>query len=148
MIRVRAPRELAAGCTFLVIAAFFLWFGRHLPVGSASFMEAGYFPRLASTMLAVLGLVIVANALRVEGEGLAPWAWRPLLILNGAVALFGFLIGRAGLVVTTAVVVILASFAGRRLGWGELALLALALIVLMVALFHYGLDLPIPVWPR
>ncbi len=148
MIRIRAHRDFASGCVFILIAAFFLWFGRNLPVGSASFMEAGYFPRLAGILLGICGVFIAVKALATEGEGLVAWTWRPLLILNGAVALFGLMIGRVGLVGTTIVVVILASFAGQRLRWLELAALAAALVALMVGLFHFGLGLPIPVWPR
>ena len=148
MIRIKAQRDFAAGCMFILIALFFLWFGRDLPIGSSSFMEAGYFPRLASVLLAVFGLWIVVSALRLDGPGLASWAWRPLLILAGAVAGFGLIITHAGLVITTIVMVVAIAAAGQPLRWRELLGLVVALNVLMVGLFHYGLDLPIPVWPR
>lgn len=148
MIRIRAPRDFAAGCVFLLIALFFLWFGRHLSMGSSSFMEAGYFPRLASLMLAILGLLVVASSMRFDGPDLTPWALRPLLILSGAVVLFGLIIPRAGLVVTTIVVVAASTVAGHRLRRWEVIILSVVLALLMVGLFHYGLSLPIPVWPK
>ncbi|MCL4767343.1 MAG: tripartite tricarboxylate transporter TctB family protein [Hyphomicrobiaceae bacterium] len=148
MIRIKAPRDFAAGCLFILIAAFFLWFGRNLSIGSSSFMEAGYFPRLASIVLAILGLMAIASSLRFDGPGLSAWAWRPLLVLSGSVAVFGLLIPRAGLIITTLVVIAIAAATGRRLGWREFIGLAIALVALMVAIFHYGLNLPVPVWPR
>ncbi len=148
MIRIKAPQDFAAGCMFILIALFFFWFGRNLPIGSSSFMEAGYFPRLASALLAILGLGIVVSSLRVDGPGLASWAWRPLLVLIGAVVGFGLIIQRGGLVITTLMVVIAATVSGLHLRWHESLGLAVVLNVLMVGLFHYGLGLPIPVWPR
>ncbi len=148
MIRIKAPRDFAAGCLFILIAAFFLWFGRNLSMGSSSFMEAGYFPRLVSIVLVILGLMVMASSLRFEGPGLTPWAWRPLLVLSGSVAVFGLLIPRGGLVITTLVVIAMAATTGRRLGWREFIGLSVALVALMVGIFHYGLNLPVPVWPR
>jgi hypothetical protein len=148
MIRIKAHRDFAAGLMFILIALFFLWFGRKLPVGTSVFMESGYFPRLAGVALALLGLWIVISSLRVEGSRLEPWAWRPLLTLSGAVAGFGLIIPYGGLVVTTVVVVIASIAAGFHLRLREALGLAVVLNILMVGLFHYGLNLPVPVWPQ
>lgn len=148
MIQIKGPRDFAAGCTFILIALFYLWFGRNLSIGSSSFMEAGYFPRLAAVALALFGAIIAIRAIAVEGPELESWAWRPLLILTGCVVLFGLIITRAGLVLTTVLVVVAMSFAGGRLSWKQLAGFVAALVLFMVGLFHFGLGLAIPVWPR
>jgi hypothetical protein len=44
--------------------------------------------------------------------------------------------------------VIAIAAAGQSLRWRELLGLVVTLSILMVGVFHYGLDLPIPVWPR
>lgn len=148
MIRIRAPQDFAAGCMFIAISVFFLWFGRDLSIGTSSFMEAGYFPRLASFLLAFFGAWIVLFSLKLEGPQLERWAWRPLIVLTLAVAGFGFIVTFAGLVITTFAVVITTTLAGFQLRAREAVVLAVALSALMVLLFHFGLNLPIPVWPR
>ena len=90
---------------------------------------------------------MLVQALIQHGAGLERWAWRPLVLLTATVLAFGFLINRAGLVVATIAIVIIANYAARPLPVSRLAPLAIGLAALMVGLFHYGLGLPIPVWP-
>ncbi len=49
---------------------------------------------------------------------------------------------------TTLAVALTATLAGEWLGARRLAGLLAAMAVMMVGLFHFGLELPIPLWPR
>lgn len=147
-MRKPAPRDIGAGLMFSSLGIAGLWFARDLPAGTASFMEAGYMPRLVSWILLGLGAAITMRGLVREGPALTPWGGRPLAILTLAVLLFALLIDRLGLVISVAGMTMLLSQAGQRvLGWRQLAAFALALSAAAAALFHYGLGLPIPLWP-
>jgi hypothetical protein len=74
-------------------------------------------------------------------------AWRPIILVGGAVAVFAILLPTAGLAVTSFAVVICAGFASYDVRHRENALLAVALAIFAVVLFVTVLGLPIPVWP-
>ena len=59
-------------------------------------MGPGYFPLMLGILLAVLGAVIMFQALAVEtedGEPIGKWAWKPLVFIIGANLAFGVLLG-------------------------------------------------------
>ena len=146
-MRPRSPQDLAAGLLFIVVGLAGLWFGRNLEMGSASFMQGGYMPRLVCWVLIAIGAVVFARALLEQGPRLERWAWRPLVLMTATILAFGFLINRAGLVIATVAIVIASNYAARPLPWSRSLPLAAGLAALMVGLFHFGLGLPIPIWP-
>ena len=146
-MRPRSPQDVAAGLFFILIGMAGLWFGRNLEVGTASFMQGGYMPRLICWILIGIGAAVLLQAMLQAGKGLERWAWRPLVLLTATILAFGFLINRAGLVIATLAIVLIANFAARPLPWTRLLPLAAGLAALMVGLFHFGLGLPIPLWP-
>jgi hypothetical protein len=147
-VQPRSAQDFCAGLLFVAVAAAGLFLGRKLEVGSASFMGTGYMPRLVCGVLMVIGVAVMLRAVFREGPRLSTWAWRPLLLLTATILAAGFLIQKAGLVLTTIAIVVIANYAGHPLKLPRLAALTVALVVFAVGLFHYGLALPIPVWPR
>ena len=144
---IKSSQEFAAGTMFVTVGVGGLWFGRNLKIGSASFMEAGYLPTLLSWVLIGIGAVVLIRSLVTSGPKLTTWAWRPLLLLTVTVFAFGLLINNAGLVLTTVAVTLLANYAGQPLKPLPLAILIGVMVAMMVAVFYFGLRLPIPVWP-
>ena len=140
-------RDTLTGLIAIAIACLALWFGRALPVGDASFMEAGYMPRLLAALVIGLGVIVVIRGVLANGPRMESSVWRPILLLCLAVVVFGALVGRAGLVLTTVAVTLVTSLAGEWLGARRFAGLLAAMVVMMVGLFHFGLALPIPLWP-
>jgi hypothetical protein len=141
-------RDAVTGFVAIALGIIALWAGRALPVGDASFMEAGYMPRLVAFLVIGIGAFVALRGILAGGPRMEGWVWRPILLLCFAVAVFGLLIGRAGLVPTTLAVALTATLAGEWLGARRLAGLLAAMAVMMVGLFHFGLELPIPLWPR
>jgi putative tricarboxylic transport membrane protein len=81
------------------------------PIGTAVRMGPGYFPLWVGGLVALLGALLLVQALRFDGPPLPRVHWHPLLlILVGGVA-FGYLLKPLGLVLATAVLVIVS--AGR-----------------------------------
>jgi hypothetical protein len=97
--------------------------------------------------LAGLGVVLVVRSVVIDGEPLPRFRVLPLAIIAGAVCLFGLAIEPLGLVVSLAILVVLAAVAGPQSRLVETVALAVGLIVFSVGVFVYARGLPLPVWP-
>ena len=120
----------------------------HYQVGSALRMGPGYFPIGVGGLVALLGLVLVARSLRAPGARLVLPRLRPVALVLGAGVAFGYLLKPLGLVLATAMLVIVAAAGGHEFRWREALPLALALAAFAVGVFVYGLELPFPLWPE
>lgn len=147
MVRISSPKDFLAGLLFVGIALAGLYIGREYPVGLALRMGPGYIPRLLLMALLGLGLVIAIRGVTIEDADEGGWAWRPLIVIPGAMLLFGLTIERFGLVIATLAVVLASSFAWSRFRITETLAVATGLALFAVAVFVWGLRLNIPVWP-
>ena len=146
-MRVRLTTDLLTGLLFLALGGFVLVYGARYPIGSAVRMGPGYFPRLISSGLALLGVVLVARSLLRGGETIGALALRPLvLVLLGTFA-FGLLIERAGFWLASIVLVFASRLVERELRLAEVAGLALVLTALITVIFRYALGLPMQLLP-
>ena len=65
----------------------FAWGATNYNVGDAARMGPGYFPLLLGSVMALIGVLIIINALvvkSVDGDKIGPWAWRPLFYIIAA----------------------------------------------------------------
>src|SRR5262245_2202963 len=113
-MRIRAPKDFWSGVMFCGFAAVAVFAARGYSLGSAGKMGPGYFPLLLGGLLGVLGVVLIARAVVLDGEPLPRFHIWPLAIIAAAVCLFGALIEPFGLVVALAVLTLLSAwfFAG------------------------------------
>jgi len=146
-MRIRAPKDFWAGVMFCGFAAVALLAARGYSLGSAGRMGPGYFPLLLGGVLAGLGLILIARSVVIDGEPLPRFHVLPLMVIAAAVCLFGLALEPLGLVVSLALLVVLAACAGQPFRPLETVALAAALIVFSVGVFVYALGLPLPVWP-
>lgn len=147
-MKVRLSTDFLTALMFLGFGLFLLLYGAQYPMGSASRMGAGYFPRLISFGLLVVGAILLVQALKGEGERLEGLNLRPLFFVLAGTLGFGLLIQRAGLVIAGTVLVILVRLASDDFRMLEVLALAAVLVAATATLFTYILGLPIPVWPR
>ncbi|WP_123688656.1 tripartite tricarboxylate transporter TctB family protein [Allostella humosa] len=147
MLRVRDPQRLLFAAFLLAMGLCGLWFGWKLPMGTAVRMGAGYMPKVLSVILLAFGVGLAAASLAVEGPRLERWAWRGLAIILASLCLFGLLVERAGLLVTTAVVILAATAAAPDRRWREAAIFAVVMAVFCTVVFRLLLGLPIPALP-
>ena len=147
-IRVRNQQDFLAGVFFILIAAGALWFGWSYPMGTAVRMNAGYFPRVVSVLLAGLGSIIVWGSLGRDGLRLAPLALRPVVMVPAAVVVFGIGIEYVGFVAAALLMALIGSFAHQRARWGEALITAVILTSAAVAIFIWAVGLSIPLWPE
>ena len=148
MIRVRNPQDLVAGLFLVLVAILAYAFADNLPIGRLVNMGPGYVPRVLSWALGIMGVIIAGQAFTVDGPGLEGWAWRPLAALTVSVLVFALLLERAGLVITIIATVVIARFAAPGTKPGSVLVLAGILAIGSLALFSYGLGLPLRAWPE
>jgi hypothetical protein len=147
-VRVRSPKDFWAGLMFVGFGLFFaVWAATFYRLGTSLRMGPGYFPVVLGALLAAVGLLILLRSLALKGEKIARFHFRPLLLVLGGCAAYGYLMGPAGLIAATAALVVISAMGGHEFSPREVAILAVALIALSVVVFVKGLSLPFPLWP-
>lgn len=148
-MRITRPKDLLTGALFVAfgLGAMALSLGVHL--GTAARMGPGYFPFALGSLLSLLGGVLVVRGLRPAP---ARGGWpavnpKPLLIVLSSVLLFSKLLIPLGLLLSTALLVVVSSLASQEFRWRETLINAAALVAVVVAVFVYGLEFPIPLGP-
>jgi hypothetical protein len=82
-----------------------------------------------------------------DGEPVGAFAWKPLISIVFAVAMFGLLLPRLGLAVTLPLLIAVSSWAGDEFRWKEVVVNIVVLTVGSWAIFIAGLGLTLPLWP-
>ena len=82
MSRIFASKDFLAGGLYMAFGLLGLWLGRNLDAGTASAMEAGYFPRLVCALLVAIGAALAAMSLFRAGEVPERGRWRPLVFVT------------------------------------------------------------------
>ena len=67
-MNIRAPKDFWSGIMFIAFAAVAMLTARGYSLGSAGRMGPGYFPMLLGGALGLLGFILVARSLVIEGE--------------------------------------------------------------------------------
>jgi len=113
-------------------------------MGWAIRMGPGYFPTWLGGILIFLGVVITCGSFWVKGEGIGAWAFRPMLVMTGALAIFGVALEKfeLGFVPALLLLIICSAPARQNVQWVETVLVAIFLTIGCVALFIYGIGLP------
>ena len=150
LVKIKSQRDFFSGLMFLVVGLAFAYGATDYSMGVAARPGPGYFPMILSVLMAILGAIVVFTSLTIEVEGGDPVgdiAWRPLLVIVLAIALFGALLPRAGLVITVPILIIAVSFAGDEFKWFGVVISSVVLTIFAWLVFVKGLGLTIPVWP-
>ncbi len=149
-MKIKSEKDFWSGLMFLVVGIGFAVGATNYSMGSAARPGAGYFPLILSTILAILGAIVLFKSLTIETEGgdrVGSIAWRPLLVIVGAIVLFGALLPRLGLFITVPLLIIVVSFAGDEFKWRGVLATAVGLTLFSWLIFVVGLGLTIPLWP-
>lgn len=149
-MKIKSQKDFWSGLMFITIGVGFAWGALTYSFGTSARPGPAYFPFGLGAMLAVLGGVVLFKALTIETEGgdpIGPWAWKPLIVILGAVALFGLLLPRLGMVATLPVLVVVSAYAGDEFHIGEALVNAVILTAFSWLIFIKGLGLTIPLWP-
>ena len=149
-MKIKSGRDFWSGLMFVVVGLGFAWGALNYSFGNSARPGPGYFPFGLGIILAILGAFTLFESLTIEtedGEPVGDIAWRPLVIILGAVTLFGFLLPRFGLFISMPVLVVLSSLASDEFTWLSTLVNAAVLTVFSWLVFSKGLGLTIPLWP-
>ncbi|MBL8370402.1 MAG: tripartite tricarboxylate transporter TctB family protein [Burkholderiaceae bacterium] len=155
---IKSEKDFFSGLMFTIVGGAFAFGATTYNIGTGARMGPGYFPLLLGIVLAILGMIITAQALisgRPGGDKIGAFAWRPLCFIIGANLLFGVLLGglpsigvpAMGLIVAIYGLTLVASLAGERFNFKEVLIVATVLALMSYGAFIMLLKLQFPVWP-
>ena len=147
MAFIRSPKDFWAGILFIALGVGAIIVGSNYNLGTAARMGPGYFPRILGILLIALGAIITLNGVRAKGEPIPAWKWRPTLVVLGEVVLYGLIVARVGVAISTVVLIVTAAAASHEFRLGESVIAGVALAALAVFVFVIGLSLQLPIWP-
>ncbi len=130
------------GALFIGLGGFFIYQCLNLELGTALRMGPGYFPMVLAVILTLLGVIILVQAARIQGEPLGPLAVRGMLFILPAPIFFGLTVRGLGFVPSLFFTALIAAFASGRVKLPLALLLAAAITLFSVAVFSYALGLP------
>ena len=150
---IKDQRDFWAGVLFMAFGAFFCCYSvDNYTLGTAARMGPGYFPMLLGGMLFVLGAIVSIKALLFkstsdDGGRVGRFDWFSSGIILGAVVAVAILLRPAGLLLSTATMVLISSIANHAFKWKETLILCSLLCIMVWLIFVVGLNLMVPVWP-
>jgi hypothetical protein len=144
---IRSPKDFWAGLLFVGIGIGAIGVGSNYHLGTAARMGPGYFPRILGILLILLGMAIALRGVRLHGERVPAWKWRPTLIVLGSVVAFGMIVSKIGVAIATVLLIVAASTASHEFRARESVYAGVFLSALAVGVFVLGLHLQLPVWP-
>ena len=144
---IRHPKDFVAGLLFVAVGIAAIIIATKYSLGTAARMGPGYFPRILGILLILLGSALALRALKLQGRPLPRWPWRPTLVVLGSVVLFGLIVIKAGLVLSTIILILLASSASKEFRPIEALISGALLALLSVGVFVIALKLQLPIWP-
>jgi hypothetical protein len=137
-------RDAASGAIFLVLGGLFALGALGLELGSAFRMGPGFFPLVLAAALMGLGLLSIAGSLGAPSRPFTAVPWRGLVLILASPVVFGLTVRGLGLLPSIALVVLIASFASRKMSAPLALALTVGLTLFCVLVFGIGLKLPIP----
>ena len=168
-MKIKSERDFWSGLMFIAIGVIFAVGATNYSMGPAcppndpcaanlwarmsqlsAHPGAGYFPLGLSLLLTILGAIVLFKSLTIESEGGDPvgkFAWRPLIVIVAAIAVFGGMLEPLGMLISIPVLIVLTSLAGDEFHWKGVLISAVVLTVASWAIFVLGLKLTIPVLP-
>lgn len=151
MIHARLARDTVGGLFFALIGLGFVLQSGDLPMGEASRMAAGYFPRLLGYLLIFLGLVISVKGTfspKKPHEVIYRFDFKKVAILGSSLLAFAFLLEPAGLITSLSLLVFCSSFASAGRSVREALWVTLAVDLLVLVIFVWGIGIEISLWPQ
>jgi hypothetical protein len=149
-LKIKSQRDFWSGLMFIAVGIGFAWGALDYSFGSSARPGPAYFPFGLGLLLAALGGIVLFTSLTIEVEGgdrIGHIAWKPLLIIVGSVASFGWVLPHLGMFVALPVLVMIAASASDEFRWKEAVVNAILLTGFSWLIFIKGLSLTIPLWP-
>jgi hypothetical protein len=150
-LKIKSQRDFWSGLLFVLLGIAFAWWSA-AQQGFAGAAQPGssYLPFGLGLLLAATGGLVLFKALTIEAEGNDPigaWGWRSLLVIITAVACFGWLLPRLGMLLSLPMLVVASCLGGADSRWKEVLAQALLVTFGGWVVLVWGLQLKLPLWP-
>ena len=149
-MKIKSQRDFWSGLMFVITGVVFAWGATNYSFGASARPGPGYFPFGLGLLMALLGAVVLFKALTIEtedGDPIGKIAWKPLITIVAAIAVFGVALPRLGMAISLPILIVMASLAGDEFHWKDVLINIVVLTVGSWAIFILGLKLVIPLWP-
>ena len=149
-MRIKSQRDFLSGLLFMGMGVVFALGAGARDLGSLAQPGAGFFALGLGLTLAALGLAVWFKSMTIEtehGDPLDPIAWRALLCVVGAAALFGWAVPRWGVVGGVSLAAVLLALARSGASWREVLALALTAVAAGALIVGLGPTAALPWWP-
>ena len=150
-MKIKSQRDFFSGLMFIAVGVVFAIGATNYSMGTSAKPGAGYFPLILSVLMAILDAIVLFKSLTIETEGGDPIgaiAWRPLIVIVAAIAVFGATINSLGLILAVPLLILISSLAGDEFKWQGVVINSVVLTLFSWLIFVYGLKLTIPLWPK
>jgi putative tricarboxylic transport membrane protein len=145
---IRNPQDFWGGLALVLLALFSLWAGSDLPGMRGFAFGPGTAPRLFGWLLVGVAGLVMIGGLITHGPPLERWGIRAPVLFLASVLFFGATVRPLGIVIAAFFTLMIASAASKEVRWVEAVIWSAVLTAACVALFVYGLNLPLQLWPR
>ena len=142
--------DVIGGTLLILFGVWFAWYAQEeYSLGTLRRMGPGFFPTVLGVLVAAMGLLLLVPALFRRGDMPRP-AYRPLVTILVAGLAFAFLVEPLGMVPATVALVAIAAVAEAKVHVWRTVILAVALSIMAVTVFSWGLGIPVPAfrWGR
>lgn len=148
-MKIRDQKNFWSGLMFIAFGLFFVGWAQQYDMGSAARMGPAFFPTMLGGLMFLLGVIVTIEGLATEhADGkIEPFNFRALVLVLGSVLAFGLLLRPAGLIVSLFVLICVSSLGSHEFKLRDVLLLSIGMSLLVYAVFIYGLNMTIPVWP-
>lgn len=147
MKRISLNDDILGGIALTALAAFFLYFGWGLRLGTLTRMGPGFVPLSLAVILLGMGVVKLLMGVVREGERPVWPSLGPALLIAAVPVVFGYLIGMLGVLITVPIVALVSRLAlAERLRVSDIVI-SLALGVFCGVVFVILLGQAMPLWP-
>ncbi len=131
--------DMFCGIAMILFSIFIMWVARGYPVGNASEMGPGYFPRALCVIVAFLGGVLIVGDLLKSGARDEPeerLKLRPILAIGASYIAFALTLNFIGLLPALVLLIVLSALAipGRKF-W-EVVLLVVAMQAMALSMWY------------
>jgi putative tricarboxylic transport membrane protein len=145
---IKGPQDFYGGLVLVAVALFALWASSDLAGMRGFSFGPGTAPRMFAVLLAILGVGIALTGFFSEGAPLQRYGIRGPAFVTVAILFFSFAIRPCGLIITTFLAFVIASFGSDETKLKETVIVGAVLTAGCALLFPYALGLPLELLPR
>jgi putative tricarboxylic transport membrane protein len=139
-------RDFWAGLLYLSFGAAALYIGGDYEMGTAVSMGPGYFPKVLSVLLMLVGGVSLIRSFIVQGESLKGFAIVKVFYVTISIIVFALLVEGAGLAIAVIALFFISAMASKFFNWKLVLIIALGGAVFCSLVFVKGLGIPLPIF--